>query len=245
MTNYQNAIIKAASSEGVGSVYERVILTSLLPQLLKPLKIKTILEFPIKITKGWDNHALLDRYQVTLTAKNVTQSKSTWPFLKKPQFKSINNLKTKFDLVWNFAAVHQNPSLLSQMINLSNQYLLIFTPNCFNWGAPLHWGLHLLTLSSCQHPEYGPIHLMHKSGLKRFIKKHSLSIISSGYFDMPPWPDFAFSKSQLTGKPNSIKPNLKSLEQKISKSLPWEKINFPKPIKAVFAHHQYVLAAKS
>jgi hypothetical protein len=250
-------LLIAAQKEGLGSIYERVMLQDLLPAIFKKTKAKSVLEFPATITKGWDNHVLLDDYLVTV-ADYGFKLREIWPFKKKPRFVAVNKDTGKFDLVWNFALFHQHKKMFPAIDLFSKRYILLFTPNIFNWGAPLHWAFHLVTGTGCKHPENGPVNLMTAGGLADFVEKKGYTVIETGYFDMPPWPDFAFSKVEL-GKhfPFSLlwsKEKLdaqeeagfdyESMHETIQKSAHWERKGMPRWMQAIIAHHQYVLAEK-
>lgn len=262
MKTHTKNLLTAAYDEGIGSLYERVILQTLLPKILAGTDTKTILEYPATITKGYDTVSLLKDYSVTIADEADSSLKKSWPFSEKPSFQKIDAHKKqskKYDLVWNFALFHQHPEIFPILEKLSSQYILIFTPNVFNWGAPIHWGLHLATLTGCQHPEKGPLELMHKAGLQKWIENHGYTVVKTGYFDMPPWPDFAFSKVELGrsfpfslvwGKQKADVPqqpahkDISNLAAAIDASARWERSGVPSWIQPILAHHQYVLAEK-
>jgi len=250
-------LLLAAQNEGLGSAYERVMLQDLLPRLLQKTKAKTILEFPAKITKGWDNHVLLKDYLVTVADYDFSL-RNSWPFAKKPRFIAVSKKTGTFDLVWNFALFHQHQRMFKAMDIMTNRYVLLFTPNFFNWGAPLHWAFHLVTGTGCSHPEHGPINLMYVDGLANFVRRRGYRVLETGYFDLPPWPDFAFSKVEL-GKhfPFSLlwseqkveqskkeEFDYKSMYETIEKSATWERKGVPRWVQSILAHHQFVLAEK-
>ncbi len=250
-------VIEKTTSEGLGSCYERCQLNSLLPEIISGLKCNSILEFPTPISNGWDNKAFLDKgLDVSIISDDPKKSKAGWPYKEKPKFFNIKDLeKKKFDLVWSFAIIHQEPRLFEKMFEFSNKYILIFTPNILNWGFPIHWGLHFLTKTKCKHPERGIFKLMNLWGLKWFLEKQGLKIIKSGFFDAPFWPDFAFSIEEIKDGLPFLKAENKPRESKlaknhgqtmvstITKAIEFEK-KLPKIFRLIFAHHQYVLAKK-
>jgi hypothetical protein len=245
------AVISQTASEGLGSCYERCQLFYLLPELLKGLNCKSVLEFPVPVSKGWDNLGFLKRgSKVVVGNESIDRLENLWPYEEKPIFAKLNQLDQQFDLVWNFAVIHQDPLILEKMAKLSNRYILVFTPNVLNWGAPIHWGLHLLTRTKCSHPERGNFKLMNLFGLKRFLKKRGLIVVKAGYFDMPFWPDFAFSTEEIKKNIPFLKLGNKkktgtvnSLTSVIEKAMFLEK-KLPKIFWPIMAHHQYVLAKK-
>ncbi len=243
-------VIQATSSEGLGSQYERVQLITLLPKIIDGLKIQTILETPASITKGWDNvHFGKDK---AITVSNEKNLSSIYPYQPKPSFITPSQLNfEQYDLVWNFAVFHQKPEILETMMNHSKKYILIFTPNVLNWGAPLHWGYHLFSKTKCFHPEKGNFNLMTLWGLKKYLKTKGLSVVKAGYFDAPYWPDFAFSKKELARSfpkifkacVNKVTVDLHAVEKNIRKAQALEQklLGWTLPL---IAHHQYILAQK-
>lgn len=255
-------LLIAAQDEGIGSIYERVMLQELMPFILSQTNARTILEFPATITKGWDNHVLLDDYDVTVADFNKKLEKQ-WPFKKKPRFEHVQKSSGTFDLVWNFALFHQHQKLFPAIDMFSKKYVLLFTPNIFNWGAPIHWGFHLVTMTGCNHPENGPVNLMTANGLAKYVESQGYDVITTGYFDLPPWPDFAFSKKELgkhfpfsllwgeKEKSTSSESNNDSnfdpvaTNNTVEKSAYWERKGVPRWVESIVAHHQYVLAEKN
>lgn len=245
-------VIRVTSGEGIGSQYERVQLITLLPEIIDNLKIKTILEYPAGITKGWDNiHFGLDKH-MTIADDTVDSLKKCYPYKHIPTFIRADALgNRKFGLVWSFAVFHESPELFKNMVKHSNKYILIFTPNVLNWGAPLHWGYHLFSKTKCRHPEKGNFNLMTLWGLKKYFKMNGLSIVKTGYFDAPYWPDFAFSKKELAASfPWLIKPQTGKqvadsgvILSKIKQAEAFER-KLPGWMLPLIAHHQYVLAQK-
>jgi len=258
MKNKVNEVIAKTIKEGKGSCYERYQLNKLLPLLIKDLDCKSILEFPISVSKGWDNKAFLDSdLKVSVASKFPNKAEKTWPYSKKPRFVLTKDLSgKKFDLVWSFATIHQNPSFIPKMLKLSKKYVLFFTPNILNWGWPFHWGLHLLTRTRCKHPESGIFKLMNIYGLREDIQKRGLKILKYGFFDMPYWPDFAFSINEIKqnlpflkfkGKDKGSQDNSEKIYSNVSstikKAADFEK-KIPKFSQIFIAHHQYILAKK-
>jgi hypothetical protein len=235
--------------EGFGAVYERIMLESLLENFYQKLKFNNILEFEVSCTKGYDNLVFLkNNVPVTVFSSKTKNLAQNWPFKLKPNF--IQELpKEKYDLVWNFAILQINPSVISQMKNLSKKYILIFVPNILNYGTPFHLIYHWLSRTECTHPEQGSIKLRLRRGLAKFVKDNNLELIESGYVDMPWWPDTAFSirefkKNILHLKPEKIKFNPKDPQKVLEKIYQMsfiEKRKVFKPLRPLFAHHIWVL----
>lgn len=241
-------ICQKTQREGFGAVYERIMLGRLLKQLVTRYKIHSVLEYRCPITKGYDNLALLDRCNVTIADKNHLTRQSLWVFEKRPRFVALRNLKEKFDLVWNFALVQQNPELIDKMKKYSQKYILVFTPNFLNIGSPIHYCLHFLSKSRCRHAERGQIKLRIPWGLKNLFMKKGLKILESGFVDLPPWPDTAFSLREVK-KILGFKPKRnqswfprepKKILEKIEKLSFLEKNSLLFIFKLFFSHHLFV-----
>ncbi len=238
--------------EGFGSVYERVSLGRLLNRLSKTLKIKTVLEYGVPFSKGYDNMVFIkNKCNVTVADPRVEKIKKSWPSKIKPKFAKIPFKGEGFDLVWNFALLQTDPDSIKEMIKKSKKYVLFFTPNIWNYGTPFHVAYHIVSRKKCTHAERGSIRLRRLGGLKKFAENNNLKVLEAGYIDMPPWPDTAFSirevKENILGMKLPPKEKIKPLPgkqvlDKVNNTMFIE--NSRLPIKYFFAHHQYVLAEK-
>lgn len=245
-------ICSNTQDEGFGGVYERISLGRFLNKLSNNLPIKSVLEYGIPFSKGYDNMIFIkNNINVTIVDPEIKKIKEEWPFDIKPKFESMD-LKGKFDLVWNFALLNTNPEVISKMIDMSNRYVLFFTPNILNYGTPFHIFYHLISETKCKHAERGSVKLRTLNGLKSFARKNNLRVLETGYVDMPPWPDTAFGIREV--KENILKMKLpppqkvdllpgKEFLNKVNKSMFIENSRLG-PIRYFFAHHQYVLAEK-
>jgi len=251
----KKVIIKNTLDEGLGSVYERVMLGELLEDLVNELNIKSVLEVACPFTKGYDNLVLMHKGVDVSVYDAKLDLKKLWKFKKKPNF--LGNKPTKkYELVWNFAAAQTNPKVIEDMKRYSKKYVLVFTPNIFNYGTPFHFAYHLAANVECTHAERGSKALRTTLGLKSGLKKAGIKPIKCGYFDVPWWPDTAASFSEV--KKNVFRKDISSGEQKIKDTISksekaekylelinkWsflEKNPIFEPVKFLFAHHQYVL----
>jgi len=244
-------IINHAQNEGLGALYERIMLGRLLKKIVKKYQIKSVLEYGLTYTKGFDNLHLFNTCEVTLCDPHITLFQKHYPFSPKPKFSlcSDSNLKPA-DLIWSFALLQNNPHYLKKMISCSKKFILVLTPNILNFGTPIHLFFHLLEHSSCFHAESGSLSLRTIQGLKSFCQKQNLKILDSGLIDIPWWPDTAFSIAQMKKiliKKSSTKPKKKTktnpqkLLEKINASAFIENAPLPKFLKIPFAHHNFVL----
>lgn len=250
----EKKIIQATHQEGIGSQYERLVLSRFFLKLSKTHQFNSVLEYSAGISKGLDNITFINQSKkVTIADTNYKKLKAIWPKdYPKTNFCSLTKAP-KSELVWNFAIVHLRKTVLQQMIKRSNKYILIFTPNLYNWGAPIHHFFHLITKTKCRHPERGDRRTRTLSGLKDTLTQKNLEIVETGYVDMPIWPDFAFSKMELfkglgiktkASNKNTNTPKASVLHTTLNKQTKLLEYNLPGFLQPIIAHHQYVLAQK-
>lgn len=241
-------ICRHTQDEGFGAVYERLMLGRFLDKFKDTYPVSSVLEFGCPITKGYDNLSFAGHCEFTVADQDIKRIKKLWKFGHKPKFSSTDSITDTYDLVWNFALLQNNESLLEKMAAKSKKYVLVFTPNILNYGTPVHLFFHLITNTKCQHPESGSIRLRTPWGLKKQFIERGLRVVGTGMIDIPPWPDPAFSLAELTkllSKGNKtrelvIKPS-KEIHEKLESKMMLEGSAWAKPLWPIFAHHLYVL----
>ncbi|MBI2940630.1 MAG: hypothetical protein HYY04_09355 [Chloroflexi bacterium] len=249
------AICAFAQDEGLGSVYERVVLRRFLARLAEELRLRSVLEYGCAITRGYDNLAWLDRCDVTVYDPDIARIRAAWRPDRQPRLvdhvggKTNGDVDGKHDLVWNFAQIQTRPELLAELLPSAGRYVLVFTPNILNWGTPFHLAYHALTRVECRHAERGRLALRTRAGLAAYVRSHRLRVLRTGYIDMPYLPDIGFSIRELKqvlgrGTPESEaapQPSAAVL-RKVEWLMGWERRALPDPVQAVLAHHCWVLA---
>jgi len=249
LASLETEICQVARTEGIGSIYERLMLKRFFEKLASTYHFNSVLEYQgLNITKGLDNLIFLNQgKKVTLYDKNIKSAKTNWPFTLKPQFASSSPKEKRFDLVWNFAVIQLQPQIVDRMIALSRKFILIFTPNVFNFGLPVHQLYHLLTRTSCRHAERGSIYLRTPWGIRQFARHKGIRLITAGFIDLPLLPDIGFSLAELKtrlGLKSSPK-STSSLSPQFTSKLKFlntlEKLSLPPVIQFPFAHHIYLL----
>ncbi len=247
---FDDEIYKASIGEGIGSLYERLIVKKLFAKLAKNHRFSSVLEFKgLETTKGFDNITFLRMgKKVTLYVNNIPNNRLKWAYKLKPKFNKNPVDNKKYDLVWNFAVVQSDKSAVENMIRISDKYILIIVPNVINWGTPIHLLYHILTRTKCTHPEKGNIALRTLPGLKRYLSNFSVKIIESGYIDIPLIPDIGFSISELKkalgikNEKKSKAANYEKLQKLFYKLGTIERLNISQNFKFPFAHHVYIFA---
>ncbi len=197
MNDVERLICTHLQHEGIGSLYERLILSRWLPELAQTRGYSSILEYGVPITHGYDNVILIKAgLDVTIADAQATQVERDWPFPWKPTFVTPEAAPSA-DLVWSFAHAQLDPSIVATMKKHSKRDVLVMVPNFFNHGAPFHAAYHLLTGTTCGHAERGSKSIRTHAGLKRLVMNAGLRVVTSGFLDAPPIPDIAFSIREL------------------------------------------------
>lgn len=165
-----------------------------------------------------------------------------------------------FDLVWNFAALWhiRNPgALLSEMARVSSNLILIFMPN------PMQIG-YFLRKYLLDREFFGKIDetCVKIENIDALIKSsgHDFPWEEQGVLDIPPWPDTCFPIApllrKLKGKECEEKESWEwdimsyymgsdnGLKDKIERLSFLETSSIPLKIKALWAHHRYVMFSK-
>jgi hypothetical protein len=247
MEEIEKVIILKTWNEGIGSVYERLMLYRFFLKLNEKYKFKSVLEYNCPITKGYDNLAFMGKSFVTIADSNIELIKNNWKFENLPVFSSFDKLE-KYDLVWNFAIVQLQPNVIKEMLNFTNKYILIFVPNVLNFGAPIHFLYHFITRQKCNHAERGKFFVRTKRGLMRLAKSYGINILKCDYIDMPILPDIGFSRKelkQLFGIKEKKKDDIPNFDDSLFKKIGFlERMNLPDFIKTVISHHIYLFGEK-
>jgi hypothetical protein len=241
--------------EGIGTLYERIVKGRMLRGLAVEHGYRTVLEYGCAVTKGYDNLAFLDQgLSVTLADENIEAFRRGWRFPQHPTYATLD-AASPADLVWSFARAQLQPSVIDAIKPLARKHLLIFVPNVFNPGAPIHSTYHLITRTPCRHAERGRPGLRTRAGLVRLMRRHGVRVLASGYIDAPPIPNIAFSLHELKqvmgwlGKngqdpdhfapardPDAVWRNMEALTR-------FETHPAALPFRPIIAHHIYALGA--
>src|ERR1700716_366865 len=132
----------ALQHEGIGTLYERIVKGRMLRQLNQRHAYTSILELGCAVTKGHDNLAFLGQeLDVTVADADVELIQAKWPFSQRPTFSSLDDAPHA-DLVWSFARVQLDQSVVDVMLEHARRHVLVFVPNILNPGAPVHAAFH-------------------------------------------------------------------------------------------------------
>ena len=238
--------------EGIGTLYERIVKGRMLRRLAEDNGYTSVLELGCAVTKGFDNLAFLDKgVEVTVADAQIDDIRNNWPFAQRPNFSELEAAPPA-DLVWAFARVQLEPSVIEHMKLLARRQLLVFVPNVLNPGAPAHFTYHLLTRTPCRHAERGRPAFRTRSGLIRLMAQHGVRVLDSGYIDAPPIPNIAFSirefkqalgwlKTTNNGQSTASMRDPARVWQSMQALTRFEASPLVRPLKLVVAHHIYAL----
>ena len=190
--------------EGIGTVYERILIDEYLRRLQTKLEIKSVLESPADGVTGVPGVMSLEfaRNGATVALTNPVQSmldgaREVW---KKGEFidrVTLVNCEVdatplpddSFDLVWNYCMFERfsDPgALVSEMKRVSRRYVMIMTQNFYNFGTPFHKVYHAISGAEWDHG-YGS--QMTMRAIRRAVLDQGLKIEEEGEIDFPPWVD--------------------------------------------------------
>lgn len=197
MNTIEAEICTHLQHEGLGSVYERVVLSRWFRDLARQQGYRSVMEYSCGITKGYDTITFVEQgLPATVADPHIAAIEAGWKFKERPSFATLEDAPPA-DLVWNFAEVQMNPALIDAMKPLANKHILIFVPNILNAGTPVHLTYHLLTRTACRHAERGSVRIRTRNGLLHLLADHGIDVLKSGYIDAPLIPDIAFSIREL------------------------------------------------
>ena len=240
--------------EGLGTVYERIMLNRYFDSLLEKYEIKHVLETPIFGMTGLTGinsveFAVRGR-SVTLVDKSPTiiSAIELWNTLSLPfnaieldNFDNILLENKTFDLVWNFAALwhlEKAPLLVNEMCRLSKNLVLIFVQNTHQPGYWIRKCCKMIPKGVNE--EWLNIRLYEKT-----LISNGYRIVQRGYIDIPPFPDVASpigKKIKSDWDWNIIDYYMgkdKGLLERIKKYEFLEKTQCP-----LWAHHKFILGQK-
>ena len=270
-------------NEGLGLVYERLVLNDYLDRIVSQHNIHTVLEAPIfgmAGVSGINSVRLAQRgCAVTLVDDNAERLRGIeriWgelclraTFVHHADFTRLPFDDHAFDLAWEWAALWYLPNaeaLLCELARVSRKLVLVAMPNRVQIGYLLR--KYLLERDFVNYVDEGwaDIHRIKRvlRGSKPVLSVvEGLEIVEEGVLDVPPWPDTVMPAAQVLQRLGirskkldarfsgagwnwstmdyylGRRPDLKAL---IDRYTFLERAPIPWQIKAIWAHHRYVLA---
>lgn len=196
-------------NEGLGLVYERLVLNDYLDDLQKAYDVQTVLEAPLFGMAGVSGinsvHLAQQGCEVTLVdvhAERLEGIKRIWRELSLPcRFILHEDLAhlpfddDSFNLAWEWAALWYLPdaaALLAELVRVSRHLVFVAMPNKLQMGYWLR--KHLVDKEFFETVDERWVNM---GLIKRTLKEQELKIIAEGVLDVPPWPDTVMPAAEL------------------------------------------------
>ena len=261
-------------NEGLGTVYEKLMLNDLFEKLIKKYNIKSILEAPIWGMSGIPgmNSFIFSKKKldVTLLDNNrdrINKIKEYWKHVNlNPKIDYVNDFSklplddNSYDLVWNFSALwyHKNADkIVEELVRVSKNLVLISVTNRWQPGYFMRKFWLDKDFFKTINEEWTSA-----TKIKKILKKNNIKIIDESVIDVPPFPDTCMPIGDLLKKlgikqKKSDKKNTwhwttmkyysgidDELPKKIAKYTFIEKFPIPWQMKIIWSHHHYILGQK-
>lgn len=190
--------------EGIGTVYERIVIDEYLTSIQKKYNLKTILESPADGVTGVPgiNSLIFAQNGAEVTLSNpsnlmLDNAKIVWRDKKligkakfvKCEIDALPFEPKSFDLVWNycmFERFKEPEALILEMKKVSKKYVMIMTQNCWNLGTVVHYIYHKFCHLEWDHGFAGQMKI---KAIKKALENCGLEEVERGTIDTPPWLD--------------------------------------------------------
>ena len=255
--------------EGLGIAYERRSAFSALDRVLPMDEVRTVLEAPADGLMGIPgmNSVYFCRQGAAVTVHSpyaplLEYARGFWGRLGlggSASFVcgdgSLPFPDRSFDLVWNYCTLEHLddvPGFVGEMARVSRRYVCAVTQNPYNYGYPLHRCYHLWRRQSWDH---GRARSMTMRGLAGAFRRHGLTVVASGCFDVVPW--FDTFDMHIRGKVKRFMSSDKAQDwhwsslqegdiEALSRNTLIRRLQgferaVPFPLSYIFAHHFYVV----
>lgn len=258
-------------NEGLGLVYERIVLNDFLEQLLTRYMLQTVIEAPIFGMAGVSgiNSVRLAQCgaQVTLVDSDTERLdgvRRIWNELNLPatflhlgDFSKLPSESRTFDLAWNWAALWYLPQpevLIRELVRVSRKLVLIAMPNRVQIGYLLR--KYLLERDFVRYVDES---WADARRIKKILHDAGAKIIDEGVLDVPPWPDTVMPAADVLKKFGIRSKHFSGsnwnwstmdyylgqrpeLKAQIERYEFLERAPLPWQVKSIWAHHRYVVA---
>ncbi len=261
-------------NEGLGLVYERLVLNDYLDRIVDQHAIRTVLEAPIfgmAGVSGINSVRLAQRgCAVTLVDENAERLRGIeriWgeldlraTFVQQSDLTRLPFPDQSFDLTWEWAGLWYLPNaqaLLNELVRVSRKLVFVAMPNRVQVGYLIRKYLLERDFVNYVDESWADI-----SRIKKVLRGAAVSFIDEGVLDVPPWPDTVMPAAQVLQRLGIRSKKLDSqftgagwnwstmdyylgrrpeLKARIDRYTFLEHAPLPWQIKAIWAHHRYVL----
>ncbi|MCS7260575.1 MAG: methyltransferase domain-containing protein [Anaerolineae bacterium] len=196
-------------NEGLGLVYERLVLGRYLERLWERFGIRSVLEAPLYGMAGVSgiNSVPLARRGCTVTlvdevAERLQGVQRIWQQLDLPvhlvlhrDFSCLPFADGTFDLAWQWAGLWYLPDpagLLRELVRVSRRLVFVAMPNPLQPGYLLRKYLLERAFFDTVAEEWTDI-----GRIKRVLRAAGLHLIEEGVMDIPPWPDTVMPAAEV------------------------------------------------
>ena len=264
-------------NEGLGLVYERLVLNDYLDRLLSRYEVHTVLEAPVFGMAGVSgiNSVHLAQQGCDVTLVDVSEERlqgiqRIWGELDLPcrlllqqDLSQLPFDDDSFDLTWEWAGLWYLPDaagLLGELARVSRHLVFVAMPNRLQLG---YWMRKLFVdrdFFDDVDERWANMKL-----IKHTLREEGLALEEEGVLDVPPWPDTVMPAAELLRR---LGIRWETLEGRFSgEGWQWstmeyyqgrrpefrelvdrysflERLRLPWRVKAMWAHHRYVLSSK-
>lgn len=196
-------------NEGLGLVYERLMLNDFLEALQKKHNIKSVLEAPIYGMAGVSgiNSVILARNGASVTlvddnAERLEHIKRIWgelnlnaQFIFQSPISHLPSPTKSFDLAWNWAALWYLPDaekLVGELVRVSRNLIFIAMPNRAQVGYLMR--KYVLEQEFVRYVDESWANI---NRVKNILRDWDCEIIDEGVLDVPPWPDTVMPATEV------------------------------------------------
>ncbi len=196
-------------NEGLGLVYERLVLNDYLDRLLGRYQIETVLEAPLFGMAGVSgiNSVHLAQRGCDVTLVDVDKERlegigPIWEELNLPcrlvhceDPAQLPFEDESFDLVWEWAGLWYLPdagALLSELARVSRSLVFVAMPNRLQVG---YWMRKLFVDRDFFHTV--DERWVNMGLIKRTLRESGIALVEEGVLDVPPWPDTVMPAAEL------------------------------------------------
>ena len=258
-------------NEGLGLVYERIMLNDFLDRLMDRYALRTTLEAPIYGMAGVSgiNSVRLAQRGADVTLVDCEPDRldgvhRIWNELKLPAHVCLLNDLSRlpfdnrsFDLAWNWAAlwyIPQPEALIRELVRVSRNLVFIAMPNRVQVGYQLR--KYLLERDFVKYVDESWADI---GRVKKILRSAGTQLIDEGVLDVPPWPDTVMPAADVLKKLGLRSKQFSGsnwnwssmdyylgrrpeLKEQMERYAFLEHAPLPWQIKSIWAHHRYVVA---